>query len=157
MQQIHFYTATENRVKINQLISGINIRIVQYRSQLIGKIYIFTDSFSYWFELFIITVKNLSQCVSIVHTQRHRRADAARWQKSGPVVYILLIQQAKTNRIKFCWRLVRSPGIEFQVGTVFQFQLLRFFGNQSHFYILSIQKSTKAIPVLHINLPQCKT
>ncbi len=42
-------------------------------------------------------------------------------------------------------------GVNFEGGRRFISNWLGLFVNQSDFYILSIQKTTKAIPVLHIN------
>ncbi len=45
-----------------------------------------------------------------------------------------------------------GEGVNFEGGRRFISTWLGVFGNQSDFYILSIPKTTKAIPVLHINL-----
>ncbi len=45
-----------------------------------------------------------------------------------------------------------GEGVNFEGGRRFISTWLGVFGNQSDFYMLSIPKTTKAIPVLHINL-----
>lgn len=104
MPQIHFHTATENRVKIDLVISRINIRIAQMKIAIHWKNLYFTHSFPYWLNNLFSQSLKLSKCVSQVCTEDAAKVHQS--EASGPrpkynklqcCSVCLLKQQSKTN------------------------------------------------------------